>query len=57
MDLWKQFSHDFRDLMCEKGRNRIANLVVLLGAGPFKEIVVRECLKACGFTDGKASTL
>ena len=53
----EHFINNPRNLVCQQGRNRIADLMVLLCAWPFKEIVVGKCLKSRCFANRKASAL
>src|SRR5690242_821093 len=43
--------------LCKQWRNCVADLLVLLGAGTFEVIVIRERLKACSFSRCEATTL
>jgi len=49
-NLVQEISHNLGNLTREKGWHGIPHLVVLLGTGSFKEIVVRKCLQTGGFS-------
>jgi len=49
--------NDFRDLSSEQRWYGVADLDILGCSGSAKEIIVRERLNPCGFTNGEASAL
>lgn len=47
----------FRNLACQERWDRVPHLNILLGAGTFKEIVVRKSLKTSGLSNRERPAL
>src|ERR1700674_1176634 len=49
--------NDFRQFPCKERRNGVSHLLVLLGTGTYKEVVVRKGLKPRGLPHSEAPAL